>query len=121
MIDRIAAELTKRIIANGFNPIKIDMKKSGDRIIITPCSYEVNITSMDQIDWYLVDCRISYSGNDSIEKIAAFIADYDNRIAENEADKIKLREYYNKYHNTPEMDWQWYSDWYKDVYGFRPR
>ena len=35
-------------------------------------------------------------------------------------DEAELFEYAKK-KNEPDFDWDFYSDWYKDVYGFRPR
>ena len=32
----------------------------------------------------------------------------------------KFREY-QKHMNEPDFDWDFYSDWYKDLFGFRPR
>lgn len=40
---------------------------------------------------------------------------YDNLESERE-----LHEY-AKHMNEPDFDWDYYSDWHKDVYGFRPR
>lgn len=40
---------------------------------------------------------------------------YDNIESERE-----LHEY-AKHMNEPDFDWGYYSDWHKDVYGFRPR
>lgn len=28
---------------------------------------------------------------------------------------------YAKHKNEPDFDWDYYSDWHKDIYGFRPR
>ena len=44
------------------------------------------------------------------------------------ADHIAYREYaeadfleYAKHKDEPDFDWGYYSDWHKDIYGFRPR
>lgn len=119
MAQRVANELVRRLKANNFEEITIEMKCNGDKITITPCSY-VDIKSVDDIDYYLVDCRLPWAGNDNLMWVANFILNYQQRIDENEVEKKKLRAYYNKYHNTDKMDWDWYINWYKDVYGHRP-
>lgn len=119
--ERVVDELVKRIMDNNFERISISMKCNGDVIYITPCSMVPEITSFDDIEYFLIDCSLPWAGNDKIEKVADFIIDYQNRVDENEQEKIRLKEYYKKYHNTSKMDWSWYSDWHKDVYGYRPR
>ena len=120
MVQRIAAELEKRFADNNFDEITIEMKCNGDKITIVPCSY-ADIKSIKDIDYYLVNCRLPWAGSDDLMWVADFLANYDNKIKANEKSKKELRDYYNKYHNTPQMDWSWYSDWHKDVYGYRPR
>lgn len=119
--ERVTEELIKRITVNNFNRISVEMKCNGDVVYITPCSMAPEINSFDDIEYFLVDCRLPWAGNDSIEKIAEFLINYERRIDENEEAKIRLKKYYDKYHNTPKMDWDGYSDWYKDIYGYRPR
>ena len=120
MQDRIVAELTKRIIDNNFKDITIHMKKSGHDIVISPCIFTDEL-KMENVEWFLVYAGINTAGNDKIEKIAEFIMNYDKLIEEDKEDKIRLHAYYDKYHNTDKMDWDFYSNWYKDLYGHRPR
>ena len=121
MVERIKKELVKRIIDNKFESITITMKCNGDEVIITPCSYVPTIVNFEQIDYFLVDCRLPWAGFDNIDKLADFLLHYKDKLTANEEEKKRLHAYYDKYHNTPEMDWGWYSDWHKSLYGFRPR
>ena len=96
------------------------MKNTGEKITIIPCGF--NISSFDDIDYFLVDCSLPWVGGNNIDAVATFIENYETKIKENENEKKKLRAYYNKHKNDTDNDWfDWYSDWYKDVYGYRPR
>jgi len=120
MHDRIVKELTERLAKSNFKEITIEMKNTGEKITIITCGF--NISSFDEIDYFLVNCSLPWVGGNNINSVATFIENYDTRIKENKNEKKKLRAYYNKHKNDANNDWfDWYSDWYKDVYGHRPR
>ena len=42
---------------------------------------------------------------------------YDNQYYEDNIDAFRE---YKKHMGEPDFDWDFYSDWHKDIYGFRP-
>lgn len=120
MRDRVAQELCNRIVANKFKEITITMKCNGDKVTIIPCGYE--ITSFPDIEYFLVECRLPWAGHRTIEEVAQFLLNYETEIEENEKEKKALKKYYEEHKNEDRSSWfDFYSDWHKDVYGYRPR
>lgn len=64
-------------------------------------------------------------GAKSIEELAERLLSYEEKhktmIEELNQMEEELLEYYNTYYGTDKFNWDYYSDWHKDVYGFRPR
>lgn len=116
----IRSELVKRFEESGWKKIDITMKSDGRRITIKPCSYDDTITSEEQVDYFLTHDNIVYGG-DTLDNVAEQILNYDKLKQDMEDSKRELHEYYVAYNDTDEMDWGYYSDWHKDVYGYRPR
>ena len=120
-IEMVVNELVKRFESANWNDITLTMKCNNEEITISPCYYGDGIPTVSDIEYYLVYCSMPWSGNDSLEKIAKFLINYEKELNRQEEEKEKLHQYYVQYVNTSEMDWDWYSDWHKDVYGYRPR
>lgn len=80
-----------------------------------------NITVHDDFgeDYYLIYGPLPWLGG-NFEQACEQLANIEKLIEENKSEEDKLAEYYEKYHGTDEFDFSWYSDWHKDVYGFRP-
>lgn len=94
----------------------------GSHAWVTPCSYE-DIHELKDIEYFLVDCEgLPWLSGDTLDKVA----DNFNVILKlrNEADeeKIALRKYFEEGEKNgwETSDWGFYSDWHKDVYGYRP-
>ena len=129
-MEKMIATLTEKITENNFKEFNMEMT-NGDVVTITPCSYFTEITSIDQIEYYLVAGKMPWMGGDSIEKIAKQFVNYEKRLTEDAEEKEKLRAYFEKHilphKNDPNWkacesdDFGYYSDWHKDLYGFRPR
>ena len=121
-IERTTKALNKKIeeaIANGTNEINLTIKATGDKVKITLCSM-VDIKSVNDIEYYLLDCRFPWAGSSSIENIAKLLNNWQAKIDEEDNEKQELRKYYEETYGTEEFDSSWFSDWHKDVYGFRP-
>ena len=121
-IERTTKALNKKIeeaIANGTNEINLTIKATGDKVKITLCSM-VDIKSVNDIEYYLLDCRFPWAGSSSIESIAKLLNNWQAKIDEDDEEKQKRRKYYEENYGTEKFDDGWFSDWHKDVYGFRP-
>ena len=125
-IEKTTAELEKRIdeaIAQGKNEITLTVKATGDKVTIEFCGYG-ELKSRADIDYYLVSCRFSWAGSDKLSKIATYLNRWEELIKEDKADKKELAAYKAKYCVNgvwAEDAFDFYSDWYKDLYGYRPR
>lgn len=94
--------------------------------------YEMMFTSRDGVVVYLTGPQISLA-----KKIVFWAANYrEDRMEERKVEKqeearkteeeAQLREYYKKhikgrrFEDVDPARWEWYSDWHKDLYGYRP-
>lgn len=121
-IERTKAALIGKIneaISSGTNEIDLVVKATGDPVTITFCSFG-NINSINDIEYYLVDCRFPWAGSSRIDDIANLLNNWTSKIEEENSEKKQIIDYYNKYYGTDEFDADWFSDWHKDVFGFRP-
>lgn len=121
-IERTKAALIGKIneaISSGTTEIDLVVKATGDPVTITFCSFG-NIKSIDDIEYYLVDCRFPWAGSSRIDDIANLLNNWTSKIEEENSEKKQIIDYYNKYYGTDKFDADWFSDWHKDVFGFRP-
>ena len=121
-IERTTKALNKKIdeaIANGTNEINLTIKATGDKVKIILCGM-ADIKSVNDIEYFLVECRFPWAGSSSIESIAKLLNNWQAKIDEDDEEKQKLRKYYEENYGTEKFDDDWFSDWHKDVYGFRP-
>lgn len=80
------------------------------------------IKSLSDVEYYLVYCRFPWSGSSRLEDIAELFNSWEDKIKEEADEKLSLREFYELNKDKPLDEWfGFYSDWHKDVYGFRPR
>ena len=121
-IERTTKALNKKIdeaIANGTNEINLTIKATGDKVKIILCG-TADIKSVNDIEYFLMECRFPWAGSSSIENIAKLLNNWQAKIDEDDEEKQKLRKYYEENYGTEKFDDGWFSDWHKDVYGFRP-
>ena len=121
-IERTTKALNKKIeeaIANGTNEINLTIKATGDKVKIILCGM-ADIKSVNDIEYFLVECRFPWAGSSSIESIAKLLNNWQAKIDDDDEEKQKLRKYYEENYGTEKFDDDWFSDWHKDVYGFRP-
>ena len=121
-IERTTKALNKKIeeaIANGTNEINLTIKATGDKVKIILCG-TADIKSVNDIEYFLMECRFPWAGSSNIENIAKLLNNWQAKIDEEDEEKQKLRKYYEENYGTEKFDDDWFSDWHKDVYGFRP-
>ena len=63
-----------------------------------------------------------WGGEDTLEKLVKTLNRHEELAAEQEEDKVKIRKYFDKHQKDgwDEDSWSFYSDWHKDIFGFRP-
>ena len=117
-----AEKMFKTMADNGFEDTEFVLA-DGSIAVVTACTYAEEIHEMKDVDYFLVECEgLPYISNEKLEKVAE---NFNNILAlRNEADeeRIALRKYFEEGEKNgwETSDWGYYSDWHKDVYGYRP-
>lgn len=119
-----AEEMFKALADNDFEETEFTLA-DGTIAVVDPCtpfSYKESFELKD-FDYFLVYCEgLPWLSGETLDKVAE---NFNNIFAlRNEADeeKIALRKYFEEgeKNNWETSDWGYYSDWHKDVYGYRP-
>lgn len=112
-----------------FAGITITMKSTGIKMALIPCAQTDHINDLSEVEWILVygDQDANTFGG-TVEDTCKQLADYDTRHQKWIDETKKIQEYFDKYlkdsdRNDAEWQehWGWYSDWHKDLFGYRPR
>lgn len=120
-LEKLYAEFDK---AGWDNEFIVTMPDSS-RVYITPCGCG-RTASRDDLDWLLANHEILPWLGSEPQKCVDNLNRYTELIKEHHEDAAKLADFYNeatagrKKKMHPD-DASFYSDWYKDVYGRRPR
>lgn len=109
------------LVKNGFNPTSFTCD-DGAEVVITPCFYEDKVERADQCEYFLVDGDLPWMGGSSLEKVVNDLNRHASLVAESEDEKKQLLDFFNQHqvNGWDDDSWSWYSDWHKDVYGYRP-
>ena len=110
------------LTATNWHDAQITMS-NGDVITISPCGYTKPLTEQTTEYYLMFSPNTPNLGGDTLDIIANQLSQYDRFLAEEAKEKAELRAYFDKYiaNGDPEPErWDWYSDWHKDVYGYRP-
>lgn len=95
----------------------------GTDIVITPCSYAMEITDISECDYFLVrDPELPWAGNDKLSKVVDEMNNHAKLVKELNDERDELRAFFDKHQKNGWDDESWgcYSDWHKDLYGYRP-
>lgn len=116
--DFVASTLAR----NGFKTTTF-IADDGTPVEVTPCFYGDTVDSVEQCDYFLVeDGILPWLGGSSLEKVLNDLNRHADLVAESDAEKKDLRVYFDKHqaNGWDDDSWSWYSDWHKDVFGYRP-
>lgn len=91
------------------------------KLLITPCGYG-EISSVGDVDYFLVDGDLPWLGASNITQLVETINNHAELVIEQDNEKGDLQKFYeeNIENNFSQENWNHYSDWHKDVYGYRP-
>ena len=94
----------------------------GTPVTVIPCGYG-DITKLEDCDYFLVEGDMPWMGNDSLDKVVDELNRHSELVEESNKAKAELRAYYEQHQREgwDEYSYSFYSDWYKDWYGYRPR
>ena len=92
----------------------ITMKSDNTQMTIRPC----NFTGV--AEYFLVYASFENTGFHNIEAVANYIIKYDENKQQHNKEVEAITDYFNTKILQGGGDWDWYSDWHKDVFGYRP-
>ena len=125
MMNKVKAELIRRFEGNGFNELKLTMKCDGAVVVITPCTMGFEpMKKVEDVEWFLMSCTtMNTCGSEKLDDIAKILVNYEKELKENEEEIEKCRRYWEKHvkNSTDRYMDDFYSDWHKDLFGYRPR
>ena len=135
--NNIKNELTIAWVKNGFKEATVKVG-SGYSVSVTPCDIEsyqqlvehqkrVKSDPFPYFGYFLVESfELPWLGGSDLDKVCADLAKYDELIAENNGSAKKLDAFKARmlaqttFEAFQEM-FDTYSDWHKDLFGYRPR
>ena len=93
----------------------------GAMATVTPCGYG-EINGIEDCDYFLVSWDIPWGGQDTIERLVAELNKHKELKEELDKDREQIRQYFNDHEKSgwDSDSWSFYSDWHKDLYGYRP-
>lgn len=96
----------------------------GTHVYITPCGSgpRSSIRTIDDCEFFLINSDIADLSDDDLDVIAEKLTNINQLRDEDHEEKAKLRRYFDEHEKNgwDEASWGWYSDWHKDLYGYRP-
>ena len=131
-IEKSVEYITKKFTENRFQETRFFVPATNSTIWATPCAQcEDEISDVKDIEFILVSNNdgINVPGFDTVEAFAAFLADYPPNLVRELQSQKSCRSWYKtniqdkltRSETVSEDDWQYYSDWHKDCFGFRPQ
>lgn len=95
----------------------------GTEAEVHPCYYGDNEDAkVEDCEYFLIYWDMPWGGEDNLEALVKTLNRHAELAAEQEEDKVKIRRYFDKHQKDgwDEDSWSFYSDWHKDIFGFRP-
>lgn len=133
MKEKAIEYIKTKIMKNNFKITEFTFPKFNDlKVYVTPCSYDTVITDFSQVEYFLINCDIiNFYGCDTVEKLAETLLNMEKTIKFDFEEKMKCKQFFESHilphKNDPNWksyesdDFSYYSDWHKDLFGFRPR
>ena len=92
----------------------------GARATVTPCGWEIH--SVADCEYFLIYWDLPWGGEQTIEKLVKTLNRHAELKAELDEDRAKIRAFFDEHMRDGwcDDDWDFYSDWHKELYGYRP-
>ena len=107
---------------NGFQKTRITCP-DGTEAIVSPCFYGSEISDVEQCEYFLIDWDMPWGGESTLEALVNTLNNHAELLKAQEESKSELVKFFDHYQqNGWDSDaFSTFSDWHKDVFGFRPR
>lgn len=118
MMTNTERELRRLISEAGFGDITVTMKCNGDEVTISPCNFS-EVKSFENTEYYFVySPKVMSWGHETLDGVAQFLLSYSELVDEHDEDVERLKAHIREY--GEDSDWDFVSDYHKDLYGHRP-
>lgn len=119
----ITIETAKEMIRNNNFGKTEFVCDDGTKVVVSPCYYIDSVSDFNQIDYYLVYGDLPWLGGRTLEEVLNQINHHSELIKENNQQEHEIQAYFDRHQKEgwTQEQFNMYSDWHKDVYGFRPR
>lgn len=93
----------------------------GAKAKVSPCSY-VDVKSVTDCEYFLIYWDMPWGGEDNIDALVNTLNRHEELLKEQNKSVMEIHSYFNEHQANGWTDdaWDFYSDWHKDVFGFRP-
>ena len=98
----------------------------GTVAVVTPFYFgnmDEDDIELSDIEYFLVDCEgLPYMGGDTVDAVVKNFNNILNLRDAEKASKQRIRAFFDKHQKDgwDEDSWGFYSDWHKNIYGYRP-
>ncbi len=98
-------------------------------LTVVACSREYAISPPEEAEFFIAKCELPIVGFGTIEETLHFINDTQSYVTRYNTESNELIACYvkhfigktqSKFSETEQQEWESFSDWHKDIYGFRP-
>ena len=94
----------------------------GQVATVVPC-FEGFSARIENVEYFLIYWDMPWGGEDTLEKLVNTLNRHAELAQENDAEEQRLHAYFDRHQKEGWDDdsLEWFSDWHKDVFGYRPR
>lgn len=117
-----ATDVTNMCEAAGWKQFCVELL-DGKRVYITPCSMLPESMSAKTVEYFLIDGALPWGGANNVDELTSALNRYSDDMKTLNSDRERLHAYYEENingQNPTQETVEFYSDWYKDLYGHRP-
>lgn len=114
-------KLIKVFDENGWEETDITCP-DGAKARVSPCCYGYDKKSLETCEYFLIYWDMPWGGEDNIDALVNTLNRHEELAQEQVKSEWEIYTYFTE-HQAKGWDddsWSFYSDWHKDVYGYRP-
>ena len=118
LYDNLVAQFNR----NGFTDIPYKPSANAQVMIISPVS-QGDITDLASVEFFLVEDPLNIIiGAENLRDLVETLINYDNLLIQWIEEVKELKSFYDKHkHDKQALNDYCYSDWHKDLFGYRPK
>lgn len=126
----LTTDMLKTMLTHaGFNDIRV-ICPDGAEAIVRPMSEKVSAESLNDVTFYFIDWDIAqyigsamgHDGESALADLCRILNQHEALAGQKVDEETRIRAFFEEHqaNGWTDDDLDWYSDWHKDVFGFRP-